>query len=89
MLTYTQDDGTAEESWSQRVNPEEVLKFTATVPDWPEVADRVIRTTPASELVDWKMMWRDPQPKWTSPGGRVIQLGDAAHTFLPDSGMCT
>ena len=31
-------------------------------------------------------MWRDPQPKWTSPGGRVLQLGDAAHTFLPSSG---
>jgi len=31
-------------------------------------------------------MWRDPQPKWTSPGGRVVQLGDAAHTFLPQSG---
>jgi 2-polyprenyl-6-methoxyphenol hydroxylase-like FAD-dependent oxidoreductase len=31
-------------------------------------------------------MWRDPQPTWTSPGGQVIQLGDAAHTFLPSSG---
>ena len=31
-------------------------------------------------------MWRDPQPKWTSSGGRVVQLGDAAHTFLPGSG---
>ena len=31
-------------------------------------------------------MWRDPQPLWTSPAGRVVQLGDAAHTFLPSSG---
>ncbi|KJZ71296.1 hypothetical protein HIM_09306 [Hirsutella minnesotensis 3608] len=31
-------------------------------------------------------MWRDPQPKWTSPGGRILQLGDAAHTFHPSSG---
>ena len=31
-------------------------------------------------------MWRDPQPKWTSPKGHVIQLGDTAHTFLPSSG---
>lgn len=30
--------------------------------------------------------WRDPQPKWTSPAGLVVQLGDAAHTFLPSSG---
>lgn len=31
-------------------------------------------------------MWRDPQPKWASPGGRVVQIGDAAHTFIPSSG---
>ena len=42
--------------------------------------------TPPDQLVDWKLMWRDPQPKAVSPGGRVVQLGDAAHTFLPTSG---
>jgi 2-polyprenyl-6-methoxyphenol hydroxylase-like FAD-dependent oxidoreductase len=31
-------------------------------------------------------MWRDPQPQWTIPHGRVIQLGYAAHTFIPSSG---
>lgn len=36
--------------------------------------------------MDFPLMWRNPQPKWASPGGRVIQLGDAAHTFLPTSG---
>ena len=30
-------------------------------------------------------MWRNPQPQWTSPEGRVIQLGDSAHTFIPSS----
>ncbi|KAH6698284.1 hypothetical protein BKA61DRAFT_497309 [Leptodontidium sp. MPI-SDFR-AT-0119] len=80
------DPGTAKESWGNKVDHAEVLKFTATIPDWPEVADRVIMTTPMDQLVDWKLMWRDPQPKWTSPGGRVVQLGDAAHTFLPQSG---
>jgi 2-polyprenyl-6-methoxyphenol hydroxylase-like FAD-dependent oxidoreductase len=30
-------------------------------------------------------MWRDPQPQWVSKGGRVVQLGDAAHPFLPTS----
>jgi 2-polyprenyl-6-methoxyphenol hydroxylase-like FAD-dependent oxidoreductase len=56
------------------------------VPGWPEVADRVIKATPPDQLVDWKLMWRNPQPNWKSPAGRVIQLGDAAHTFLPTSG---
>ena len=80
------DRGAADESWGHRVHPEEVLKFTATIPDWPEVADRVIKATPSDLLVDWKLMWRDPQPTWTSPCGLVVQLGDAAHTFLPSSG---
>ena len=80
------DPGTAAESWGNKVDPEEALKFTAEIPGWPEVADRVIKTTPKDQLIDWKLMWRDPQPTWTSPGGRVVQLGDAAHTFLPQSG---
>ena len=77
------DQDTAEESWSHRVSREEALKFTATVPGWPEVANRVIKAIPPDTMVDWKLMWRDPQPKWVSPNGRVVQLGDAAHTFLP------
>lgn len=48
--------------------------------------DRVIKTTPRDAIIDWKLMWRDPQPLWTSPRGRVVQLGDAAHTFVPSSG---
>lgn len=80
------DHGTAEESWSNRIDTEHVLNFTSTIPGWPEVANRVIKATPAGELIDWKLMWRDPQPVWTSPAGHVVQLGDAAHTFLPSSG---
>ncbi|KAK6008108.1 hypothetical protein QM012_000011 [Aureobasidium pullulans] len=80
------DDGKAQESWSARVSPSDVMRYTSTIPGWPEIANRVIRTTPSDAIVDWRLMWRDPQPKWTSPGGRVIQLGDAAHAFLPNSG---
>lgn len=31
-------------------------------------------------------MFRNPKPNWVSPYGRIVQLGDAAHTFLPSSG---
>lgn len=31
-------------------------------------------------------MFRNPKPNWVSPHGYVVQLGDAAHTFLPSSG---
>ena len=81
-----QDDGKSAEEWSHHATIEEVLKFTATIPGWPEVADRAIKTAPAERLIDWKLMWRDPQPKWISQAGRVVQLGDAAHSFLPSSG---
>jgi len=48
--------------------------------------DKVIATTPPEGIIDWKLMFRNPQPKWVSPLGRVVQVGDAAHTFIPSSG---
>lgn len=46
----------------------------------------VVRLTPPNSIVDFRIMLRDPQPTWTSRSGRIIQLGDAAHTFHPNSG---
>lgn len=80
------DKGTAEESWSQRVSHDDVLALTKAIPNWPEVGTRAITSCPEDLLIDYKLVWRDPQPTWTSPAGRVVQLGDAAHTFLPQSG---
>ncbi|KAJ5808969.1 hypothetical protein N7474_010238 [Penicillium riverlandense] len=80
------DDGEASESWSNLVDPEIVLQKTANIPGWPEVGNRLIQLTPKERLHDFKLMWREPQPCWVSPGGRVIQIGDAAHSFLPSSG---
>ena len=74
------------ESWSSLVDPETVLQTTAEIDGWPDVANRVIQVTPKDRLHDYKLMWREPQPCWVSPGGRVVQIGDAAHTFLPSSG---
>ena len=36
-------------------------------------------------MLEWKLMWRNPQPKSVSPLGRIVQIGDAAHPFLPTS----
>ncbi|MCJ1436611.1 hypothetical protein MMC27_005991 [Xylographa pallens] len=85
-LITRKDDGLATESWHDSTKIEDVLKYTAQVPGWPEIMNRTIRTTPEDGIIDWKLMWRDPQPQWASPGGRVVQLGDAAHTFIPSSG---
>nr|POF01342.1 fad-dependent monooxygenase mdpd [Quercus suber] len=86
FITRPDRDALAAESWNRKVSNNDVLAFTATLPGWPDVADRVIKTTPPNTIIDWKLMWRDPQPTSVSPRGRVVQLGDAAHTFLPSSG---
>ena len=41
--------------------------------------------TPPEKLVDWKLVYRDPLPTWTSPKARTALIGDAAHPFLPTS----
>lgn len=74
------------ESWSNLIDPDTVLQTTAAIEGWPEYANRLIQATPKSQIHDFKLMWREPQPCWTSSTGRVIQIGDAAHTFLPSSG---
>lgn len=86
-LTHPDPVGTSKESWSHRLpDSSAVLAYTATIPGWPAAADRFIAAAPPNSIVDWKLLWRDPQPRWTSPAGRVVALGDAAHTFLPSSG---
>ena len=81
-----QDVRSAAESWCQTVEIDDVLRFTAQIPNFPEIMIRAIKTTPKGGIIDWKLVWRDPQSSWSSPEGRVIQLGDSAHTFLPSSG---
>jgi 2-polyprenyl-6-methoxyphenol hydroxylase-like FAD-dependent oxidoreductase len=53
---------------------------------WEPFLTEILKATPGHRCTDWKLLWRNPQPKWTSPNARVIQLGDAAHSFLPTSG---
>ncbi len=74
------------ESWHESVDVSKVLEITTRIPGFPELANRLIKKTPEDGIVDWSLLWRDLQEKWASPGGRVIQVGDSAHTFLPSSG---
>lgn len=52
---------------------------------WIPFVKEVIDAVPNREAIDFKLMWRNPRDTWASPKGRVIQIGDAAHTFLPTS----
>jgi 2-polyprenyl-6-methoxyphenol hydroxylase-like FAD-dependent oxidoreductase len=46
----------------------------------------LVKILPPENLIDWKLLWRDPVGKWVSDNGRIALSGDAAHPFLPSSG---
>ncbi|KAH8748266.1 hypothetical protein F5883DRAFT_582969 [Diaporthe sp. PMI_573] len=83
MLTCRDHNSDAEESWSKPTTTANALEA---VKGWDPYVVELIKAVPNDTVYDWKMMWRDPQPQWVSKGGRVVQLGDAAHPFLPTSG---
>ncbi|KAF9880157.1 FAD binding domain-containing protein [Colletotrichum karsti] len=82
------DDGTAQESWSETITSED---FVSRFPNagetgaWDPLILEAIRNIPEDCIVKWQLCWRDPQSRWTSPGGRIVQLGDSAHAFIPSS----
>ncbi|KAL2786097.1 monooxygenase [Aspergillus keveii] len=85
MLTH-KDQGQATELWSRRIDAWTVLEeLKETGVAWDERFLAVICQSPPQSVVDYKLLWRNPSSTWTSPGGLVLQLGDAAHSFLPTS----
>ena len=45
-----------------------------------------VRAAPDDAFFNWRLMFRNPTPNWVSRRGHIVQLGDAAHTYLPSSG---
>ncbi|KAJ5739745.1 hypothetical protein N7533_012529 [Penicillium manginii] len=81
--SYTpEDDDNTEEDWAKTTSIDKAIKA---VDGWEPFVTELIKATPNHTVLDWKLMWRNPQPRWASPGGRVVQIGDAAHPFLPTS----
>ena len=81
-----QDNGQAQETWSTRLSASDALKcLDDTGLKWDGRIAAVIARTPPKTVVDYKIIWRDPDPIWTSPNGRVVKIGDAAHAFIPNS----
>ena len=81
VLTHV-DEADIEESWSFPGKLEDVYKVFE---GWDPLCKRIVSKTPESKLVDWKLVYRDPLPRWVSDGGRTCLLGDSAHPFLPTS----
>lgn len=73
------------ESWEPDVDPEDVVKVLRRVPDWDPAAEALIRRAPRGSVIHWPLLWRNLRPEWTSKGGRVVQLGDAAHSSVNTS----
>ncbi|KAI0455921.1 FAD/NAD(P)-binding domain-containing protein [Xylaria acuta] len=85
-LAFThKEDGGAKESWNDTIPAEELVAILKERTSWGEQIIDFAKQVPADTLIDWKLTWRDPQPVWASKGGRIIQLGDSAHAFLPTS----
>ncbi len=82
VLTH-KDEYEAKETWSFPGKVEDVLKA---INGWDPTLQAVVKATPKTKLIDWKLLWRDPIKKWVSPKGRIALSGDAAHPFLPSSG---
>ncbi|KAJ9129790.1 FAD/NAD(P)-binding domain-containing protein [Coniochaeta hoffmannii] len=81
VLTHP-DTHDIDESWSFPGKLSEVLD---SVKDWDPMVTRIISKTPEKDIVDWKLVYRDPLPTWVSPKARILLLGDSAHPFLPTS----
>jgi 2-polyprenyl-6-methoxyphenol hydroxylase-like FAD-dependent oxidoreductase len=81
--------GTEAESWSNTIDKEEVLanmdKNMGSKP-WAPIFKELVNCTPPKTIINFELLWRDPQPSWKSPAGHVVQIGDSAHSFLPASG---
>jgi len=76
------DEAGIEESWSLPGKVEDAMKV---VDGWDEVVQEIVKSTPADRLVDWKLVYRDAYPNWSSKKGHICLVGDAAHPFIPTS----
>ncbi|KAL8665037.1 MAG: hypothetical protein Q9202_002593 [Teloschistes flavicans] len=80
------DDGTtSQESWSAKISAETALQQLDGDGEWSPEFRAVVEKTPENSIIHWKLVWRDLHKDWVSPGGHVVQIGDAAHAFLPTS----
>jgi len=83
--------GTEKESWNNTIDKNEVLEGMDKMPGmekikWAPIFKELVEVTPPNTIVNFELLWRNPQPKWASPAARVIQIGDSAHSYLPASG---
>lgn len=76
----------AKESWYNLQDADALItELEKPNTNWDPAVIDFLRQTPV-KVVDWKLKWRDGTKQWTSDGGRLLRLGDAAHAFFPTAG---
>lgn len=80
---HNENPQTSCESWSATLSPEDALKQLDHEGQWGPDLRATIAATPRNHIVDWRLMRRELKREWGSPKGRLMQIGDAAHPFLP------
>ena len=81
--------GSEAENWNATIDYDEVIEGMKKVPGpnkWSPMFEDLVRCTPPKTIINFELLWRNPQPSWCSPNARVVQIGDSAHSFLPASG---
>ena len=78
------DSGNVSERWDAREDKGAVLNFLKEN-GWAQDVYDLIDVAPDDQVYNWRLMFREPSPNWISSNGHVIQLGDAAHPFLPSA----
>ncbi|KUI64703.1 6-hydroxynicotinate 3-monooxygenase [Cytospora mali] len=73
------------ESWDADVDPEDVVRVLNRVPGWDPAVEALVRAAPRDAVIHWPLLWRNLRRGWTSKAGRVVQLGDCAHSSVPAS----
>ncbi|KAF2209569.1 hypothetical protein CERZMDRAFT_46749 [Cercospora zeae-maydis SCOH1-5] len=87
LVTFREEESeNRKETWNDTVSSEEVLAVMDRLPGWSEAMKQLLRVTPPEHIVAWPLNPRNPSAQWSSPGARVLQVGDSAHSFLPTSG---
>jgi 2-polyprenyl-6-methoxyphenol hydroxylase-like FAD-dependent oxidoreductase len=80
---HDENPDTSCESWAATLSPEDALKQLDSEGQWGADLRAIIAATPKNHIVDWRLMRRELKRDWVSPKGRLVQIGDAAHPFLP------
>ncbi|RTE70328.1 hypothetical protein BHE90_015269 [Fusarium euwallaceae] len=78
FVTHT-DKADIAESWNLEGDKEGMLEC---VKGWDETFRQVVSAIPDGNLIDYKILWRDPVRQWVSGNGHIALLGDAAHPHL-------